>query len=80
MELADSGVAQGWGTRVECQAAACGSVPAHSYIDTSIIMDKANPDYIKTQGTTGSSGNPVTADGGKTWAADEIRIEACSFS
>lgn len=43
-------------------------------------MDKADPDYIKTKGTTGASGDLVTADGGKTWTAERISIEACSFS
>jgi len=43
-------------------------------------MDKADPNYIKTRDTTGASGDLVTADGGKTWTAAKISIEACSFS
>lgn len=77
--LPDSGVAQGWGTATECQAAACGSYAAHEYIDTKIVMDVADPDYAETKGTTGASGDLVTADGGKTWTVESIKIEAGVF-
>ncbi|KAI6873110.1 hypothetical protein KC343_g1406 [Hortaea werneckii] len=33
-----SGRAQGWGTAIECQQSACGTVPSHQYVDT-----KASP-------------------------------------
>ena len=76
---ADSGVAQGWGTAAECQAAACGTYATHEYINTKIIMDVADPNYINTKGTTGASGDLVTADGGKTWTVDSIKIEGSVF-
>ena len=75
-----SGHAQGWGTAVECQQAACGSVPAHKYINTKIIMNVADPSYINTLGKTGASGNLVTSDGGKTWTVDTIQINAYRYT
>ena len=76
---ADSGVAQGWGTAAECQAAACGTYATHKYINTKLIMDVADPNYANTKGTTGASGNLVTKDGGKTWTVDSIKIEGGIF-
>jgi hypothetical protein len=76
----DSGKAQGWGTAVECQQAACGTVPAHKYIDTKLIMDVADPNYIKTKGVTGATGDMKTADGGKTWTIDTISIESHTYT
>ncbi|GAB7330151.1 hypothetical protein MBLNU13_g01827t1 [Cladosporium sp. NU13] len=75
----DSGVAQGWGTAAECQAAACGTYATHEYINTKIIMDVADPNYANTKGTTGASGDLVTKDGGKTWTVDSIKIEGSVF-
>jgi len=76
---ADSGVAQGWGTAAECQAAACGTYATHEYINTKLIMDVADPNYANTKGTTGASGDLVTKDGGKTWTVDSIKIEGSVF-
>jgi hypothetical protein len=42
-------------------------------------MDVADPDYAETKGTTGASGDLVTADGGKTWTVESIKIEAGVF-
>ncbi|KAG8630369.1 hypothetical protein KVT40_001988 [Elsinoe batatas] len=75
-----SGKALGWGTAVECQSSACGTAPAHKYIDTKLVMDKADPNYVRTKGTTGAKGNMVTADGGKTWTIAEIAIEAHTYT
>lgn len=77
---ADSGVAQGWGTATECQAAACGAYAAHEYINTKLIMDVADPNYSDTKGTTGASGDMVTIDGGKTWTIASIKIQEGNFS
>lgn len=79
MHLLDSGVAQGWGTATECQSAACGTYAAHEYVNTKIIMDVADPNYADTKGTTGASGDLVTADGGKTWTVDSIKVEGGVF-
>ena len=42
-------------------------------------MDVADPNYANTKGTTGASGDLVTADGGKTWTIDSIKIEGSVF-
>ncbi|OAG11751.1 uncharacterized protein CC84DRAFT_48667 [Paraphaeosphaeria sporulosa] len=76
----DSGKAQGWGTAVECQQAACGTVPAHKYVDTTLIMDVADPNYEQTKGVTGATGDLVTADGGKTWTIETISIESHTYT
>ncbi|KAL5456072.1 hypothetical protein PMIN07_006806 [Paraphaeosphaeria minitans] len=76
----DSGKAQGWGTAIECQQAACGTVPAHKYVDTKLMMDVADPDYIQTKGVTGASGDMVTADGGKTWTIETINIDSFTYT
>ena len=42
-------------------------------------MDVADPDYAQTKGTTGASGELVTADGGKTWTVERIEVEGGVF-
>ncbi|RMY86606.1 hypothetical protein D0861_05830 [Hortaea werneckii] len=64
-----SGQAQGWGTAIECQQSACGT----------LIMDVADPAYVQTLGTTGASGDMVTDDNGKTWTIDTINIESYTY-
>ena len=76
----DSGKAQGWGTAVECQQAACGTAPAHQYINTKLVMDVADPRYDRTKGVTGATGNMVTKDGGKTWTIDTISIQSYTYT
>lgn len=75
-----SGNAEGWGTAVECQSAACGAVPAHKYINTTIKMNVADPTYDQTLGTTGATGDMVTADGGLTWTIATIAIDAHTYT
>lgn len=76
----DSGKAEGFGTAVECQQAACGAAPAHKYIDTKLILDVADPNYGQTKGVTGATGDLVTADGGKTWTIETISIDAHTYT
>ncbi|KAF7131437.1 hypothetical protein CNMCM5793_004608 [Aspergillus hiratsukae] len=62
------GHALGWGSAVECAATDCGTVGAHSWIDTKIILDVADPNYKNTNGKgQGVTGEMSTSDGGKTW-------------
>ncbi|GFF78759.1 hypothetical protein IFM47457_04739 [Aspergillus lentulus] len=74
------GHAQGWGSAVECAANDCGTVGAHSWIDTKIILDRADPNYkytnYKGQGVTGEMS---TSDGGKTWTVGTIHIPQFTF-
>ncbi|KAI7975556.1 hypothetical protein EIK77_005922 [Talaromyces pinophilus] len=76
------GHAQGWGSAVECAETNCGTVPAHSWINTKIILDVADPDYIDTlYKTSGVTGDMTTTDGGKTWTVSTINIpHAIRFS
>ncbi|KAF7555241.1 hypothetical protein G7Z17_g2300 [Cylindrodendrum hubeiense] len=75
------GHAQGWGSAVECAEENCGTVGAHSWIDTKIILDVADPNYINTMGKAeGVTGDMSTSDGGKTWTVTTISIPKWSFS
>ncbi|KAK6206963.1 hypothetical protein QIS74_13451 [Colletotrichum tabaci] len=74
------GEAQGWGSAVECAAEDCGTVGAHSWINTKIILDKEDPNYISTLGKgQGVTGDMSTSDGGKTWTVSTIEIPEYTF-
>ncbi|PWY91290.1 hypothetical protein BO94DRAFT_488780 [Aspergillus sclerotioniger CBS 115572] len=73
--------AEGWGSAVECAEDNCGTIGAHSWIDTKIILDVADPDYINTMAKgEGVTGDMSTTDGGKTWTVTTIDIPEFSFS
>ncbi|KAK2811298.1 hypothetical protein FQN50_002174 [Emmonsiellopsis sp. PD_5] len=74
------GYAQGWGSAVECAETNCGTSGAHSWLDTEITLDVADPNYINTlfKGE-GVTGDLVTNDGGKTWTASTIGIPEFTF-
>ncbi|EKG13824.1 hypothetical protein MPH_09006 [Macrophomina phaseolina MS6] len=80
-ELSTSdGHAQGWGSAVECAEENCGTMPAHSWEDTKIILDSADPNYINTMGKgEGVTGEMSTSDGGKTWTVTTINIPEFTF-
>ncbi|TQN64392.1 hypothetical protein CSHISOI_11105 [Colletotrichum shisoi] len=76
----ESGEAQGWGSAVECAAEDCGTIGAHSWINTKIILDKKDPKYIRTLGKgRGVTGDMSTSDGGKTWTVSTIEIPEFTF-
>ncbi|KAK7180423.1 hypothetical protein PSPO01_13580 [Paraphaeosphaeria sporulosa] len=75
-----SGYGAGWGTAMECQQANCGTVPEHHYVNTTLIMNTADPNYKNTIGLNGASGNLVTTDGGKTWTVADIKINLYTFT
>ncbi|THV84003.1 hypothetical protein D6D29_03466 [Aureobasidium pullulans] len=79
-----SGKALGWGTAEECNQAApaypCGLTPAHSWINTILVLDQPQPDYSNTFGTFGASGTLTSSDGGKTWTADKLTIDAWNYT
>lgn len=64
---------------MECQQEKCGTVPEHHYVNTTLIMNTPDPNYSKTVGTNGATGNLVTADGGKTWTAADITIKQYTY-
>lgn len=75
-----SGYGLGWGTAIECQSEACGTVPQHQYIDTKITMRVADPNYDQTLALTNAEGDLTTSDGGKTWTVDTITIDEFTFT
>ncbi|KAF7552846.1 hypothetical protein G7Z17_g4053 [Cylindrodendrum hubeiense] len=76
-----SGNAQGWGTAVECQDDACvGTVVAHKYTDTTIILNAIDTTFKDTLVLTeATSSGFSTTDGGKTWTVDTINIQAHTY-
>ncbi|RBR04094.1 uncharacterized protein FIESC28_11632 [Fusarium coffeatum] len=77
-----SGHAEGWGTAVECQEAACvGTMDAHDYLDTTIILDQADPTFGNTLGMNEATSSGLSSpDGGKTWAVSKISHKAFTFN
>ncbi|KAM0239569.1 hypothetical protein ACHAP5_008215 [Fusarium lateritium] len=76
-----SGHAEGWGTAVECQDDACvGTVEAHEYLDTTIILNEADETFGNTLGLNEATSSGLdTSDGGKTWAVSTISHKAHTF-
>jgi hypothetical protein len=75
------GRALGWGSAAECAETNCGTVPAHSWVNTTIVMDKADPKYINTLGKgQGVTEDLVTKDGRKTWTVSTSNIPQFTFS
>ncbi|KNG51762.1 hypothetical protein DDE82_008453 [Stemphylium lycopersici] len=76
----DDGHAQGWGSSVECAEENCGTVGAHKWINTTITLDSADPNYDQTMGKgQGVTGEMSTEDGGVTWVVTEIEIPEFTF-
>ncbi|KAG0157798.1 hypothetical protein PDIDSM_2453 [Penicillium digitatum] len=78
----NSGQAQGWGTAVECQDDACDSTTAaHEYLDTTIILDAADPSFGDTLAIEEViSSGLKTADEGKTWTVSSIEVQAHTYN
>ncbi|VUC25782.1 unnamed protein product [Clonostachys rosea] len=77
----EDGHAEGFGSAVECAETNCGTVPAHSWSGTTIILNTADPNYAQTLGRSSgvSGGDLSTSDGGKTWTATKITIPKHTF-
>ncbi|KAF2679665.1 hypothetical protein K458DRAFT_313717 [Lentithecium fluviatile CBS 122367] len=74
------GHALGWGSAVECAEENCGTVPAHSWVDTKIVLNSADPNYSQTLGkAAGVTGEMSTSDGGVTWTVSTIEIPEFTF-
>lgn len=74
------GHAEGWGSAVECAEENCGTMGAHKWIDTKIILDSADPNYDQTMGKgEGVTGDMSTSDGGITWTVTTIEIPEFTF-
>ncbi|KAJ4359535.1 uncharacterized protein N0V89_000090 [Didymosphaeria variabile] len=76
----NDGHAEGFGTAVECAANDCGTIGAHTWSDTQIILNTADPNYRQTMYKgAGVTGDMSTSDGGKTWVVSTISIPQFSF-
>ncbi|KAF3764243.1 hypothetical protein M406DRAFT_29438, partial [Cryphonectria parasitica EP155] len=74
------GKAEGWGSAVECAAEDCGTVPAHTWSNVSIILNAAYADYIDTLALgTDVEATMTTSDGGMTWEVGTIEIPSFDF-
>jgi hypothetical protein len=74
------GKAQGWGSAVECAAEDCGTVPAHTWINCSIILDSADMAYSNTLALGTDVEGSMTSEDGITWSIGTISIPGWSFT
>ncbi|CAI0649385.1 hypothetical protein CGCF415_v012463 [Colletotrichum fructicola] len=76
-----SGQAQGWGTAVECQDDACvGTVVAHKYTDTTIILNAADTTFKGTLGLNEADSTGLTTSDSKTFKVTTINIHSHTFN
>ncbi|KAI9662846.1 MAG: hypothetical protein M1821_007893 [Bathelium mastoideum] len=76
-ETAGIGAGYIFAPTVECDDSFEGTVPAHTYWNTTIVLANQKPDFDQTVQT--SSGNVTdmhTLDGGKTWFIGQINLDA----
>jgi len=74
------GLAEGWGSAVECASNNCGTVPAHQWSNVEIVLSAADPGYIDTLYLeVGAKATMTTSDGGKTWNVGTILIPQYTF-
>ncbi|KAF2668277.1 hypothetical protein BT63DRAFT_455913 [Microthyrium microscopicum] len=72
-----SGKANGFYMQTECQGSHKGVVNAHSYVNTTIILEKPEPGWglRPTRIINATADKAVTADAGKTWFFKSINIK-----
>lgn len=74
------GKAEGWGSAVECAAEDCGTVPAHTWLNCSIILDSADMAYSDTLALGTDVEGSMTSEDGITWTIGTINIPSWSFT
>lgn len=74
------GTALGWGSAVECAAEDCGTVPAHTWTNVSIILSGAYTGYIDTLALGEGVDATMTSADGITWEVGTISIPGYDFS
>ncbi|KAF2418478.1 hypothetical protein EJ08DRAFT_703128 [Tothia fuscella] len=75
----DSGRPFNWHVTVECWECV-GTTPEHSYLDTTIKLQNAEPKFDSWLTTTNVTHSPVTTnDGGKTWHVNWIHVKSHRF-
>ncbi|KAL1614862.1 hypothetical protein UCDDS831_g00206 [Diplodia seriata] len=64
----------------ECYGADCGTLQGYSWKNVTVHLDQADEAFGNTLSLTGASSDGFsTSDGGKTWHADEIKINEDYF-
>lgn len=74
------GDAQGWGSSVECAAEDCGTVPAHTWTNVSIILSEADSTYQNTLALGEGVSATMTSDDDITFTVGTIEIPGWDFS
>ncbi|KAI0128711.1 hypothetical protein BJ170DRAFT_342702 [Xylariales sp. AK1849] len=77
-----SGEAEGFGTAVECQDNACdGTVAAHQYLNTVVILDAADSSFGDTLALNEATTSGLsTSNGGITWSVETVDIQEHTFA
>lgn len=78
--LKEVGRAIGFRTQIECQLDPCGTVNKHEYLDTRVVLDKKDMSFGDTAVGNKAKATWKTPDGGLTWTADKIVVEAHTYS
>lgn len=74
------GRAIGFRTQIECQLDPCGTVNKHEYLDTRVVLDKKDMSFGDTAVGNKAKATWKTPDGGLTWTADKIVVEAHTYA
>lgn len=74
------GDAQGWGSSVECAAEDCGTVPAHTWTNVTIILSEADSTYQNTLALGTGVSATMTSDDDTTFTVGTIEIPGWDFS
>ncbi|KAK7731119.1 hypothetical protein SLS53_008838 [Cytospora paraplurivora] len=74
------GKADGWGSAIECADESCGTVPAHKWINASIILDSADKAYIDTLSLGTDVEASMSSEDGITWTIGTISIPSWNFT
>jgi len=66
-----------WDIAVECQDNVHGNMPAHTYHNTQIVLEAADPDLINQLYKAGTSDSGLSSpNGGLTWVVDAVTVES----
>lgn len=74
------GKAEGWGSAIECADESCGTVPAHKWINASIILDGADKAYSDTLALGTDVEASMSSEDGITWTIGTISIPGWNFT
>lgn len=74
----DSGPMTGYGTGTECDNGCSGTIAAQQYLNTTIVLEDADPDFSSTLGVSGGTtySGLTSEEGGKIWKIAQIDIPA----